>query len=65
MKVRVDPDRCVGHGRCYELAPGVFEEDEQGHGRVRGAVVPSGLEEDARRGRANCPEEAISIEESS
>ena len=29
MKVRVDDGLCVGHGRCYELAPRVFGEDEE------------------------------------
>src|SRR6266567_4008473 len=28
MKVRVDADLCVGHGRCYVLADEVFEADE-------------------------------------
>ena len=27
MKVRVDATKCVGHGRCYVLAPDVFEVD--------------------------------------
>ena len=27
---RVDA-KCVGHGRCYELAPDVFGDDERGH----------------------------------
>ena len=31
MKVRVDPDLCVGHGRCYALAPDVFAPDDFGH----------------------------------
>ena len=31
MKVRVDPDLCVGHGRCYVLAPDVFGADDYGH----------------------------------
>lgn len=64
MKVRVDPDRCVGHGRCYELAPDVFQEDERGHCRVQSETVPAGLENDARRGAENCPEQAITVEES-
>ena len=31
MKVRVDSETCVGHGRCYEIAPEVFGDDERGH----------------------------------
>ncbi len=63
MKVRVDPEKCVGHGRCYELAPEVFGEDERGHCRVLWEIVPPQLEEKARLGEANCPEDAISTSE--
>lgn len=63
MKVRVDLGKCVGHGRCYELAPEVFGEDERGHCRVLRADVPAALEADARLGAENCPEDAISIDE--
>ena len=44
MRVRVDPDRCVGHGRCYVLAPEVFSEDERGHCVVTRAEVTLELE---------------------
>ena len=64
MRVRVDADRCVGHGRCYELAPEVFDEDARGHCRIRQAAVPQALEAQARVAVANCPEDAIAIEES-
>jgi ferredoxin len=33
-RVKVDADRCVGHGRCYTLAPDVFDADEVGHAIV-------------------------------
>ena len=64
MKVRVDLGKCVGHGRCYELAPEVFGEDERGHCRILSETVPPALERQARLGEANCPEDAISVEES-
>ena len=63
MKVKVDLDLCVGHGRCYMLAPDVFDEDEHGHCRLLLATIPPELEEQARSGEANCPEGAIEIEE--
>lgn len=63
MKVRVDPQACVGHGRCYILAPEVFGEDERGHCVVLVEDPPSELERSARMGEANCPEGAIEIEE--
>ena len=62
MKVRVDLEACVGHGRCYMLAPGVFDEDERGHCRLLREDVPAELQEQARLGVSNCPERAIEIE---
>ena len=61
LKVVHDVDACVGHGRCYVLAPDVFDEDEQGHGVVKLASVPADLEKQARRAAENCPEDAISF----
>ncbi|EUA40756.1 ferredoxin [Mycobacterium avium subsp. hominissuis 101] len=34
-RVVVDAERCTGHGRCYTLAPDVFDADEFGHCVVR------------------------------
>jgi ferredoxin len=62
MRVVVDRTRCQGHGRCYDLAPDVFESDERG--RVDVAVtgdLPPHLEPDARIGIANCPESALRL----
>lgn len=61
MRVRVDRARCVGHGRCYVLAPDVFEDDERGHCVVKSERVAPELEEQARRGEQNCPESAIAL----
>lgn len=61
MRVRVDRAKCVGHGRCYVLAPDVFEDDERGHCVVTREDLPPELEEQARRGQQNCPEHAISL----
>jgi ferredoxin len=62
VKVRIDPERCQGHGRCYDLAPELFGDDEEGYGQVLGdGVVPPGQEDTARRAAANCPERAIEV----
>ncbi len=62
MKVQIDPERCQGHGRCYDLAPGLFGDDEEGYGRVIGdGTVPPGEQDAARRAVANCPERAIEV----
>jgi ferredoxin len=64
VKVQIDSDKCQGHGRCYELAPDVFTDDEEGNGQVIGdGGVTSANEEAARLAVANCPESAISIVE--
>ena len=61
MRVTVDADRCTGHGRCYSLAPEVFEPDETGHSAVITADLSPGLESQARLGVENCPEQAINL----
>jgi len=62
MKVQVDMDRCEGHGRCYALAPTVFEPDEIGNAVVLGdGTVAPGDERQAELAVANCPEQAITI----
>jgi ferredoxin len=63
LKVRVDREQCVGHGRCYMLAPDVFSEDERGHCVIANESVAPDLEKQARIGEANCPEGAIEIED--
>ena len=61
MKLRVDPDKCQGHARCYGLAPEIFDVDDYGQSTVIVDVVPPELEEKARLAEANCPEFASGI----
>jgi ferredoxin len=62
MKVQIDTERCQGHGRCYDLAPGLFGEDDEGYGTIGGdGVVPPGEESNARLAVLNCPERAIEL----
>jgi ferredoxin len=62
MKVQINSERCQGHGRCYDLAPGLFGDDDEGYGRVLGdGVVPPGREREAHLAAANCPEHAIDV----
>jgi ferredoxin len=66
MKVRINHDVCQGHGRCYDLAPDLFGDDEEGFGQVLGdGVVPPDMEREARLAVANCPERAIEVTEES
>jgi len=63
MKVRVDRDLCVGHGRCYALCPEVYGEDEEGYCVILQADVPADHQQAARRAADNCPELAITVED--
>lgn len=66
MKLQIDPARCQGHGRCYDLVPELFGEDDEGYGTVLGTgVVPPDKAQQARRAVANCPERAIDLHEES
>jgi len=56
VKVRIDPEICQGQGRCFSIAPGIFDFDDLGNG----VVIGDGTLTDAQ---ANCPEHAIFIEE--
>ena len=61
MKVVIDTELCTGHGRCYALAPEVFDANDRGHGVVRFDEPPPELEKQARLAAANCPERAITV----
>jgi ferredoxin len=62
--MQIDTKSCQGHGRCYDLAAGLFGEDDEGYGKVTGdGTVPPGREHDARLAAANCPERAIELTE--
>ena len=63
MKIRIDSDLCTGHGRCYSLAPTLFEADDEGFGVVIDEHVPADREADAKRAAASCPERAVIIED--
>ncbi len=64
MRIRVDAGLCQGHGRCYMLAPDLFEADDDGYCRPTGErTVPSELVDQARRASMNCPEYAIVLTE--
>jgi ferredoxin len=60
MKVKVDEDRCRGHGMCLTLCPDVFQMTDDGYAVADPSEVPDGLESAAQDAIANCPEQAIS-----
>lgn len=62
VKLHIDVGLCQGHGRCYDLAPGLFGDDEEGFGKVLAdGTVPPEKQDDARRAALNCPEQAIRL----
>jgi ferredoxin len=62
--IRVDLHRCVGHGKCYLLAPELIEPfDDEGHAEWIGDPIDPDDEKGAQlldRIVASCPEEALS-----
>jgi ferredoxin len=62
MKIRIDTEACTGHGRCYTLAPALFDCDDEGFGQVIDEDVAPDHEADARRAVSSCPERAILLE---
>jgi ferredoxin len=62
VRVQISSQLCQGHGRCYDLAPALFGDDDDGYGTVLGdGVVPPEQGPDARRAVLNCPEHAIQL----
>jgi ferredoxin len=66
VKVVIDAVLCQGQGRCFSIAPSIFNFDDLGNGFVLGdgTLSPESLDL-ARLAVANCPEHAIYIEEQS
>jgi len=63
MRLHLDNAKCQGHGRCYALAPDLFDSDDEGYSvlKVTGDV-PAELEDAAVLAADNCPEFAIRLE---
>lgn len=62
MKIHFDAAKCQGHGRCYSLAPDLFDSDDLGNAVV---LVPGDLDAEqlkkATLAASNCPEYAIEV----
>jgi ferredoxin len=62
-RIQVDRGRCSGHARCLEVAPGLFDlDDEYAAVSLRPPATAAELDA-ARRAALACPEAAIQIEE--
>ena len=64
MRVTLDSEKCQGHGRCYALAPSVFDTDDEGYAVLLvdgdGTLAPE-QEQAAVLAAENCPEYAIEV----
>ena len=63
MRMVVDGAGCMGHGRCYLMAPDLLASDDEGFVTIRGQVidVPAGQVEAAEDAEGTCPEQAITL----
>jgi len=61
MRVRINPDKCTGHGQCAVTASEVFKLDDLGYAIPIDTVVDSRSDDQARLGAAACPERAVDI----
>ena len=63
MRIVLDDEACVGHGRCYALAPSVFGADDLGRCVLLLHEPPAAHEAAARTAVATCPEGALTIDD--
>lgn len=61
MRAIVDHDRCNGHGRCFAVAPELFDVDDDGYSVVDELSVPAEQEDVAREAAGACPSQAIRL----
>jgi ferredoxin len=63
VKLTVDGASCMGHGRCYTLAPDLLTYDDEGYVTIRGQTinVPTDQVEAAVNAEGTCPEQAITL----
>jgi ferredoxin len=63
MRLTLDSAACMGHGRCYSMAPELFDADDAGRSVLLSPEVPPGQEKQARDAEEGCPENAIALHE--
>ena len=62
MKINLGSYACQGHARCRELAPELFDHDDENLAVLLiDGDIPAELEEEARLAAQRCPEFAIEI----
>ena len=63
MKLTIDGASCMGHGRCYRMAPDLLTYDDEGYVTARDQTidVPADQVEAAEDAEGTCPEHAITL----
>jgi ferredoxin len=63
MRIAADRDRCEGHGLCADVAPEVYELDDDAIVVLLHETVPGELERKAEAGARVCPVAALRVEQ--
>ena len=63
MLIKIDKEKCAGHGRCAAVAPSIYALDDSGYITSETIHAPDVLAKDAIRGMRACPERIISIDD--
>jgi ferredoxin len=61
VRVHADVDKCEGHGLCADVAPEVFDLDDDAVVVVLHEQVPPALERKAEAGARVCPVAALKV----
>ena len=63
VRLTVDGASCMGHGRCYQMAPDLLTYDDEGYVTIRDQTidVPADQVEAAEDAEGTCPEQAITL----
>lgn len=62
MKVKVNKEKCIGCGYCFNSYDNIFTQDDDGKAKVIVSEVPEDSTEEAQDAINCCPGEAISKE---
>ena len=61
MRIAADRLRCEGHGLCADMAPEVYDLDDDAVVVLRHEIVPPTLERRAEAGARVCPVAALEV----
>lgn len=62
MRVEVNRAKCEGYGLCEQVAPALYELDEEGELILKvDDPVPADLQEAAQAGARSCPVAALQV----